>query len=274
MSRFLDDLALKLADSVIRYRWLVMIATLLLVMSAGSGMRLLQFANNYRVFFGKENPELLAFEELQATYTKNDNFLFVMRPSDGNVFQPKVGEAIEHLTERAWQIPYATRVDSLSNFQHTWANEDDLTVEDLLRNSASLSAEELEKKKQIALAEPLLKDNLLSPDADTTAVNVTLQYPEKAADRGSRGHGRRSRAGRLRCGINIRILKFAWLRSFRDEQRIRGIRPNGCFKTFSPLMYPGTDLCFDGHLSAQFRGQSITTTACDHLVLRRSPPLV
>ena len=62
MSKFLDDLAVRLADTVIKYRWLIMLATVLIVMGAGSGMRLLQFANNYRVFFGKENPELLAFE--------------------------------------------------------------------------------------------------------------------------------------------------------------------------------------------------------------------
>ena len=41
--------------------------------------------------------------------------------------------AVEELTEAAWQIPYTIRVDSVSNFQHTYATEDDLIVEDLVR---------------------------------------------------------------------------------------------------------------------------------------------
>ena len=46
----------------------------------GSGASKLEFSTNYRVFFSEANPELQAFEELQNTYTKNDNFFFVVEP--------------------------------------------------------------------------------------------------------------------------------------------------------------------------------------------------
>ena len=42
-------------------------------------------------------------------------------------------EAVEELTEGAWQIPFALRVDSITNFQHTWADGDELIVEDLVQ---------------------------------------------------------------------------------------------------------------------------------------------
>ncbi len=175
-----DRFAIRLADFVVRYRWLVILATMALVAAAASGARHLEFSNNYRVFFSEKNPELVAFDSFQETYTKNDNILFVIQPADGKVFGPRVAEAIERLTEEAWKIPFAIRVDSISNFQHSWADGDDLTVEDLIRDGAGLSGAELERRQAIALAEPLLKDNLLSPDAGTTGVNVTLQYPEKS----------------------------------------------------------------------------------------------
>ena len=35
-------------------------------------------------------------------------------------------------TEDAWQIPHSTRVDGITNFQHTWADGDELIVEDLV----------------------------------------------------------------------------------------------------------------------------------------------
>ncbi len=175
-----DAFASALAATVIKYRWLVIIAAVMSVVAVGSGARYLDFANNYRVFFSDENPELVAFETFQGTYTKNDTILFVIQPADGQLFSTRVTEAVRRVTEEAWQIPYSIRVDSISNFQHTWAKDDDLTVEDLIQNGDAPSDERLAEIRAIALAEPLLKDNLIAADAKTTGVNVVLQYPEKS----------------------------------------------------------------------------------------------
>ena len=99
MSKRMDQLALKLATFVLRNRWVVMLLTLILVVTAASGIPHLEFANNYRAFFGEDNPELLAFDEFQATYTKNDNILFVVQPADRNVFQSRVTEAVEKMAD-------------------------------------------------------------------------------------------------------------------------------------------------------------------------------
>ncbi|TDI60663.1 MAG: RND transporter [Alphaproteobacteria bacterium] len=163
---------------ILRFRWLVLLATIVAVLGAASGMRHLEFSTNYRVFFSDENPELTAFEDFQKIYTKNDNIIFVVQPKDGKVFSPKVTEAIEKITAKAWTIPYALRVDSITNFQYSWADGDDLTVEDLIRDGANMSQAELDRRQAIALAEPLLLNNLISPDAGTTGVNVTLQMPQ------------------------------------------------------------------------------------------------
>ncbi|MEM7045199.1 MAG: MMPL family transporter, partial [Pseudomonadota bacterium] len=176
----IDRFAADLAKSVIRWRWLVIAAVVLATLTVGSGARFLDFATNYRVFFSAENPELEAFESFQQTYTKNDNFLFVVQPKDGVVFGPEITDVVERITDEAWQIPFNIRVDSITNFQHSWANGDELTVEDLIRNGAELSEDMLLEKRAIALAEPLLRDNLISADADTTGINVILQYPEQS----------------------------------------------------------------------------------------------
>ncbi|GMQ89226.1 MAG: MMPL family transporter [Gammaproteobacteria bacterium] len=175
-----DRIALRLADFVVRRRWLVILATLALVVLAGSGGRYLEFSNNYRVFFSPDNPELVAFEEFQRTYTKNDNILFVLQPTEASVFVPRIADAIERLTREAWQIPFATRVDSVSNFQHSRADGDELIVDDLYRDGVSLSPSTLEERQRIALDEPILNGQLISPDAGTTGINVTLNFPEKS----------------------------------------------------------------------------------------------
>ena len=43
---------------VIKYRWLLIAACLIIAAAAGSGMRFLTFNNDLRVFFSEENPQL------------------------------------------------------------------------------------------------------------------------------------------------------------------------------------------------------------------------
>lgn len=166
-----------LAEWLVRRRWWLFAAALLLVALAASGARSLGFSNDYRVFFGKENPQLLAFEELQNTYTKSDNVLFVLAPEGGDVFTPHVLSAIEWLTGQAWQIPYSIRVDSVTNFQHTRAEEDDLIVEDLVSDAQHYTPRQLQTVKAVALREPLLVNRLIAPDSRVTGINVTIQLP-------------------------------------------------------------------------------------------------
>ena len=175
-----DKFAVNLTRAVIRFRWLVLVATIIFALVVGSGGRFLEFANNYRAFFSDENPELMAFESLQSTYTKNDNIMFVIEPQNGNVFTRETLQAVEWLTEQAWKIPYASRVDSITNFQHTYSVADDLIVENLVENPGSLTEQDINHKAQVALSEPLLLHQLITDDKQATAVNVVLQYPEKS----------------------------------------------------------------------------------------------
>ena len=175
----IDRFAARLTRAVIARRWLILLLSLMLALGAGFGASKLEFSTNYRVFFSDANPELQAFENLQDTYTRNDNFLFVFETEDDRAFSAQTLDAIERLTADAWKIPFAIRVDSISNFQHTHARGDDLIVEDLVKGALKRDAEYLSQREAVALAEPLLRDQLLTRDAGVTAVNVVLQYPEK-----------------------------------------------------------------------------------------------
>lgn len=167
----------RLAEWILRFRFLLVPLLIALALLAAMGAGNLHLTNDYRVFFSSENPQLLAFEQLQNTYTKNDNILFVLAPKDGRVFKRETLAAVEWLTEESWQIPYSIRVDSLSNFQHTYDENDDLVVENLVEDAESLSADEIQRIKEIALNEPLLVKRLVSPSADVTGVNVIIQLP-------------------------------------------------------------------------------------------------
>jgi len=167
-----------LAHSLVKWRWLFMLLSLVIVGTFASGARFIGFAADYEVWFSKDNPQLQDFLTLQKTYAKSDNVIFLIAPKDREVFTGKTLASVEWLTQQAWQIPYSTRVDSLSNFQHTYANGDDLIVTDLIENALELSAVELARIKNIAMHEPLLLQRAISEDSAVTAVNVTINLPK------------------------------------------------------------------------------------------------
>lgn len=167
---------------MIRWRYAVVIISLGLVALAGFGGQYLAFSNDYRVFFGADNPQLQAFERMQNTFNKNDNISILVTPKDGRVFSVETLSAILEITEEAWQIPFSNRVDSITNYQYTSADGDDLVVDDLVRDPGALSDEDLQQLQFIAVNEPMLLHRLISPDSHYTAVNVILQLPGKKLD--------------------------------------------------------------------------------------------
>jgi predicted RND superfamily exporter protein len=169
---------------LVRWRYAVLLLSIVVAAVAASGIRYIYFDSDYRAFFGKHNPQLRAFETLQNTYTKTDNVLFILAPTDGNVFTADTLAAVFDLTEAAWQIPYSIRVDSLTNFQHTEAEGDDLIVADLVPDTRDLGPEQLARIRRIALHEPLLLHRLISPSGHVTGVNVTIQLPDPAEQSG------------------------------------------------------------------------------------------
>lgn len=172
------------AEWVLKYRWLLIVATFVAAFAAASGARFIGFSTDYRVFFSDDNPQLEAFESLQKIYTKDDNIQFVIKPATGDVFNPKLMEAVRDLTEKSWKTPFATRVDSLTNFQHSYAENDDLTVRDLIAKRGPVTQQDADEAKQISLTEPLLVNRLISPDGKTVAVNINLTLPGKSLDEG------------------------------------------------------------------------------------------
>jgi len=165
------------ASFVVNHPWRVLLLALMTILVMASGGKHLQFTNDYREFFSEDNPELLAFEAIQNTYSKADNVMFVLAPADGNVFTNETLEIVTEITEKAWQIPYSSRVDSVTNYQHTIAEQDDLIVGDLVLDAATLNQQQLDTIKHVAVNEPLLAHRLISPSGHVTAINTTVQLP-------------------------------------------------------------------------------------------------
>jgi len=163
---------------VIKNKWYVLIASIILTMGLASQGKM-EFDGDYHVFFNETNPELEAFDALQEKYTKLDNVILALSPSNGDVFTKENLVAIEELTAESWNTPFSSRVDAITNFQHTRAEGDDLFVEDLSYESSLKTEAEIAEVKVRALKEPLLVNRIINEKGSVSAINITIRLPGK-----------------------------------------------------------------------------------------------
>jgi len=146
----------KLIDFLIRFRNPLALLSLVVTAIIAWGAQGLYFQTDYKIYFQADDPQLLMHELVEDTYTNSDNLAIMLRPKTGDVFNERIINLIYDLTEQGWQVPYAMRVDSITNFQHTKADDDDLLVEDILLEPGSISAPKLAEIRSIVLGEKQL----------------------------------------------------------------------------------------------------------------------
>jgi predicted RND superfamily exporter protein len=156
----------------------VLLVAFMVIITAAIGTKNLYFRGDYKVFFEEENPQRQALEQMQDTFSKNENATIIIAPKSGSIFNSQTLKLIQEITYDAWQTPMSTRVDSLTNFQHTWAEEDDLVVDDLVVDAQNISQTELETLRTFALSEPNLVNRIVSDQGHVAMVNITVNLPD------------------------------------------------------------------------------------------------
>jgi predicted RND superfamily exporter protein len=158
-------------------KWLVALL-LFIVIVTSYGASKLTFTSDFRAYFGPENPELLAFEEMERTFSKQDTVYFYIHAKEGDLFTHRGLSLIETLTDEGWKLPYSQRVISLQNYQHTDVEDDDLIIDYLFYESTDLTPSDLLRIKQISLSEPTLLHRLISEDGASTGISVRTVLPK------------------------------------------------------------------------------------------------
>lgn len=156
----------------------VLLGCIGLCLAMASGLKSFQNNNDPRIFFTEENPDFKRFVALEDSFTANEVVMFVVNPKDGEIFTAQTLHAIEALTEQAWTLPHSTRVDSLTNFQHTEVEGDELYVAPLVEDALSMSPQAIARAREIALQEPSLVGRTLSDKGHVAGVFATVTMSE------------------------------------------------------------------------------------------------
>ena len=168
--------------AVLRYRWLVIAGATLVMLTMAAGGRFITVSNDHRILFGEDNPQLTAYDALEDTYTSSNTALIAVTPRQGTVFTRETLGVIERLTEEAWQAPYSSRVDSLTNYNHSEALGDDLIVGPLVEDAASLSDADLDRIEGIANDSIELVGRLLAEDGRVAGLAINFIPPSETHD--------------------------------------------------------------------------------------------
>ncbi len=161
-----------------RHRWLSLIIITLLSAVLMSGMMSTQFSMDYRVFFGGNDKHLAEYLKQQRTYSKSDNVLIAIEPAGGTVFDFEFLQVVRRYTYQSWTLPAVTRVDSLTNFQESFATANDVVIRNLVSDDMDFSEALLKYVEKVSLSEPALVNRLVSADGRYTGIALTVQLPD------------------------------------------------------------------------------------------------
>lgn len=163
-------------DFPLRYRWLVIFLSLIFCVLTWSGLGGIVERSDYKAFVDPDYPGMVQLDEVEQLFGENNNIFITVAPSNGDIFTAENLAMIQALTEAAWQLPFAQRVDSLTNYQHTRVDGDNLIVNDLVPDDEPISAELIATAKQVAPSQPILAGLFISNDMAVSSINITFQF--------------------------------------------------------------------------------------------------
>lgn len=167
-------MSLALQKWVLDHPWAVILISLAFILISSVGFKNFTQNGDPRQFFGDDNPGFQYFSEMEDKYAGNEVVTFIIHPKNDQVFTKETLMVIEELTEEAWLTPNSTRVDSITNFQHSKVDGDEMFVESLVENARDYDQERVDYVKKIAMNEPAIQNALISTKGHVAGVFIKI----------------------------------------------------------------------------------------------------
>ncbi|MGC6418451.1 MAG: efflux RND transporter permease subunit [Bradymonadia bacterium] len=163
-----------IVQTIVHKPWRSLLFGLCVFFALGYGAQSLKPDFSYRVWFNEGDGLLVEFDTFERRFGNDDRAVVIVHSPSG-IFDKDSAELLIEMTERAWQLPYAIRVDSLSNFNWVHAEEDELVVEPMIPDDIELTPEVLKARKKAALEHRTLPNYLVSKDGTAALMYITVK---------------------------------------------------------------------------------------------------
>lgn len=164
------------ADFCGRHPWLVLLATLALLIWGFAGASRAQQDNSMDSFFDVSDPSYADYKGYIEEFSSDEVIYILYRAPDKEhgIFDLEVMADIAELTESlAREVPFARKATSLSNVEFMYADGDDLVIEGMLEDFPQ-TQQELLRYRDIALSKPAYINTLISKDGEYGGIAVEM----------------------------------------------------------------------------------------------------
>ncbi|OWV17926.1 hypothetical protein B7990_08315 [Fibrobacter sp. UWB4] len=168
----------------IKFRWLILLVTILVTLAACLGLPQLQMTASEEEWFDDWDKVKIDQAHFNDVFGSDDGYMVMVRAND--VFAPEVLSAIDRLSKRLEnEVPYADRVVSLThNLSIPIANDEGFEVIDPFESGIPTDSAQLAAKKSLIMSRESLVNNIVSDDAKETWVILSLKSYEGGVDFG------------------------------------------------------------------------------------------
>lgn len=168
----------------IKFRWLILLVTILVTFIACLGLPQLQMTSSEEEWFDDWDKVKIDQAHFNNVFGSDDGYMVMVRAND--VFAPEVLSAIDRLSKRLEnEVPYADRVVSLThNLSIPIANDEGFEVIDPFESGIPTDSAQLAAKKSLIMSRESLVNNIVSDDAKETWVILSLKSYEGGIDFG------------------------------------------------------------------------------------------
>ena len=150
------------------------LAALVLMALLIPGIAYMKSDFSYRVWFRESDPLLAEFDAFERRFG-NDETVAIVVHSPSGIFDEASANLLLEMTEAFWKVPEVIRVDSLSNYNWTHAEGDDLMVEPLIPDDQVLTQALLDERKEVALSHEVIPGYLISKDGTAATIFAQLK---------------------------------------------------------------------------------------------------
>jgi len=160
----------------ITYAPYLCLITLTLILSFSLwGVSRIQTDFHYEIWFQKDDPELLKFKKFQRTFGNDEILIFSVYKKEGILNRPSVA-IIKELTEDLWSLKGTLDVDSIANYNHAFALEDDEISIEPFYAADKFSKENWQERLKIIDEIPIFHNYYINTEA-TIALIYAKQRP-------------------------------------------------------------------------------------------------
>ncbi len=146
------------------------------------GLGQIQVSADYRSYFSADDPDLLAYQELEHAFSATDYALIAVQPADADLTSIDTLQLLHGLTEALWTLPHSQRVDSLVNHAHIRADGEDVRIEPLFDDPETLDSATRHTRLRWLQEAPSTAARLVSQDGRTAGIQVAFRFPEGQPD--------------------------------------------------------------------------------------------